>query len=162
MPLAVSTVAADVIRYRHCFRLSRRLFYGGDDVRLVQRLMVLPLGLLMTLSTSAFADQQHAVDPDALASTVAQHVVKQDSDRAALREALARPEVRAVAGKLGVDLERASAAVDTMGGTDLARAADAARQVNQSLVGGASTVVISTTTIIIALLVLIVIILAVK
>jgi hypothetical protein len=131
-------------------------------MRLVQRLMILPLGFMMALSTSAFADQQHAIDRATLATAVSQHVAKQDSDRAALREALARPEVRAVAGRIGVDLDRATAAVDTMSGSDLARAADAARQVNQSLVGGASTVVISTTTIVIALLVLIVIILAVK
>jgi hypothetical protein len=131
-------------------------------MRLVKRLLVLSLGFLMALSTSAFADQQHAIDPSALASTVAQHVAQQDSDRAALHEALARPEVRTVAGKLGIDLDKAAAAVDTMSGPDLARAADQARQVNQSLVGGASTVVISTTTIVIALLVLIVIILAVK
>ena len=85
-------------------------------MRLVKRLLVLPLGFLMALSTSAFADQQHAIDPSALASAVSQHVAKQDSDRAALREALARPEVRAVAGKLGVDLDRAAAAVDTMSG----------------------------------------------
>jgi hypothetical protein len=131
-------------------------------MRLVKRLLVLSLGFLMALSTSAFADQQHAIDPSALASTVAQHVAQQDSDRAALHEALARPEVRTVAGKLGIDVGKAAAAVDTMSGPDLARAADQARQVNQSLVGGASTVVISTTTIVIALLVLIVIILAVK
>lgn len=131
-------------------------------MRLVQRLLVLPLGFLVAFSTSAFAGPQHAIDPGTLTSTVSQHLAKQDSDRAALREALARPEVRTMADKLGVDLSRASAAVDTMNGSDLTRAADAARQVNQSLVGGASTVTISTTTIIIALLVLIVIILAVK
>jgi hypothetical protein len=129
-------------------------------MRLVQRLLVLPLGFLMVLSTSAFAGQQHAVDPSAVASTISQHVAQQDSDRAALREALARPEVRTVASKLGVDLDRAAAAVDTMSGTDLARAADQARQVNRSLVGGASTVVISTTTIIIALLVVLIIVVA--
>jgi len=132
-------------------------------MRLIRRIVVLPLAAVMMLATSAFAgEQQHAVPPAALASALSQHVAQQDADRAALREALARPEVKSAAGTLGVDLERASAAVDTMSGNDLARAADAARHVNQSLVGGASTVVISTTTIIIALLVLIVIILAVK
>jgi hypothetical protein len=61
-----------------------------------------------------------------------------------------------------LDLTRAAAAVDTMNASDLDRAATAARDVNQQLVGGASTVVISTTTIIIVLLVVIIIILAVK
>jgi hypothetical protein len=131
-------------------------------MRLVQRLLILPLGLLVAISTSAYAGPQHAINPGTLTTAVSQHVAQQDADRAALHEALARPEVRTVAGRMGVDLHRATAAVDTMSGADLARAADAARQVNESLVGGASTIVISTTTIIIALLVLIVIILAVK
>ena len=131
-------------------------------MRLFQRILVLPLAALMTLATSAFADQRHAVDPSALAGAVSQHAARQDADRAALREALARPEVRNTAEKLGVDVDRASAAVGTMSGAELSRAADAARQVNASLVGGASTVTISTTTIIIGLLVLIVLILALK
>jgi hypothetical protein len=66
-----------------------------------------------------------------------------------------------MAGRLGLDVARAAATVDTMSGADLARAADAARQVNQQLVGGATTVVITTTTIIIALLVILLIVLAV-
>jgi len=131
-------------------------------MRLFQRILAFPLAALMALATSAFADQRHAVDPAALASTVAAHAAQQDGDRAAIHEALARPEVRSAAAKIGVDVARADAAVNTMNSADLARAAEAARQVNQSLVGGASTVVISTTTIIIGLLVLLVIILAVK
>jgi hypothetical protein len=131
-------------------------------MRLFQRILVLPLAALMALATSAFADQRHAVDPASLAAAVSQHTARQDADRAALHEALARPEVRSAAVKLGVDVDRMASSVDTMNGADLARAAEAARHVNQTLVGGASTVVISTTTIIIGLLVLLVIILAVK
>ena len=79
-----------------------------------------------------------------------------------MREALERPEVQAVASKLGLDLTRATAAVDTMSGADLEKAANAAQQVNDQLVGGASSVVISTTTIIIILLVVILLIVALK
>jgi hypothetical protein len=93
---------------------------------------------------------------------VADRVAAQDADRAAVRDALARPEVRNVAATMGVDLARLTDAVGTMSGADLERAASTARQVNQQLVGGASTVVISTTTIIIALLVVILIVIAVK
>jgi len=127
----------------------------------LRKALVASLILLMMMASPVRADQRHAVDPSQLATVVGQHVAKQDADRAALREALARPEVQAVAGKLGVNLTRATAAVDTMSGTDLNRAADAARQVNQQFIGGASTVVISTTTIIIVLLVVILIIVAV-
>jgi hypothetical protein len=131
-------------------------------MRLVQRALVLPLGLLMALATPVFADGQHVVSPATMAAAVSQRAAQTDAERAEVRTALAQPRVREMAGRLGIDLERADAAVSTMADSDLARAADAARQVNQSLAGGASTVVISTTTIIIALLVLIVIIVAVK
>jgi hypothetical protein len=67
-----------------------------------------------------------------------------------------------MAASMGIDLARANAAVDTVAGAELERAANAARQVNQQLVGGASTIVISTTTIIIILLLVIILIIAVK
>jgi hypothetical protein len=129
-------------------------------MRLVKQLLVLPLALVMVVSTSAFAQQQHAVDPAAIAGAVTQHVASQDADRAAVRDALARPEVRDVASRMGVDLTRIDAAVATMSGADLQQAATAAQQVNSALVGGASTVVISTTTIIIALLIVLIIVVA--
>ncbi len=131
-------------------------------MRLVKQLLVLPLSLVMAMSTSALAQQQHAVDPGAIAGVVSQHIAAQDADRAAVRDALARPEVREVASHMGVDLTRVDASVATMTGADLQQAASAARQVNSSLVGGASTIVISTTTVIIALLVIILIVIAVK
>jgi predicted outer membrane protein len=117
--------------------------------------------LVLALSASAFAQERHAVDPAALANSVTQHVAEQDASRAAIHEALARPEVREMAGRAGIDLDRVDKSVDTLTGESLDRMASAARDVNQALVGGASTVVISTTTIIIALLVIIIIILAV-
>ena len=131
-------------------------------MRLITQLLVFPLCLLMVMTTSVWAQQQHAVDPGAIAGTVVQHVATQDADRAAVRDALARPEVREMATHMGVDLTRANAAVATMSSADLQQAAAAARQINSSFVGGASTIVISTTTIIIALLIIIIIIIAAK
>jgi hypothetical protein len=127
----------------------------------VRQFLVFPLVALM-MASSAYAEQQHIVTPNQLAATVADHVAAQDANRAAVHEALARPEVQAMASSLGVDLARAAAAVDTMSGADLQRAADAAQQVNQQLVGGASTVVISTTTIIIVLLLIIILVIVLK
>lgn len=128
----------------------------------VQKLVTFVIVVLMAIPSSVFADGRHVVDPATLAAILAQHVDQQDSLRAEVREALARPEVRDLAGRMGLDVNRAAATVDALAGADLDRAASAARQVNQQLVGGASTVVISTTTIIIALLVLIVLIVALK
>ena len=65
-----------------------------------------------------------------------------------------------MAGRSGVDIDRAAASIDTLDSSSLARAAESARQVNQALVGGASTVTISTTTIIIVLLIIILILVA--
>ena len=79
-----------------------------------------------------------------------------------MHEALARPEVQQIASSIGLDLTRATAAIDTMDAQDLERAASAARDVNQQLVGGASTVGISTTTIIIILLLIIILVVALK
>ena len=126
----------------------------------VRQLLVLPLVLLTMTAGSAFADQRHIVPPAQVASTMAARVAAQDADRAAVREALARPEVQRVAASMGMDQNQMNAAVDTMNAAQLAQAASSARQVNEQLVGGASTIVISTTTIIIALLIVIIIIIA--
>lgn len=124
----------------------------------VRTILLFPLLALMMATSSAFAGQQHVVAPSQLAAAVADSVAKDDANRAAVHEALARPEVQRVASSMGMDLTRAAAAVDTLPAGDLERAASAARDVNQQLVGGASTIVISTTTIIIVLLVIILIV----
>jgi hypothetical protein len=134
----------------------------GVSMPTLRRILVLPFALLVLASTSAFAGQQHIVAPGQLASTVSDQVAKQDADRAAVHEALARPEVRNVVSSMRVDLDRITAVVDTMSGTELAQAGNAARQVNEQLVGGASTVVISTTTIILVLLLIIILVLVLR
>src|SRR5690606_12323361 len=100
----------------------------------------------------AGAQVRHAVDPSHLADVVAAHAAGDEADRAAVREAVERTEVREIAARLGVDAAALDRAVGLLGGEDLGRAADAARQVNEGLVGGQSAVVLSTTTIIIILL----------
>jgi len=131
------------------------------SMRLFSKLVIGPLVLIAALSSAAVAQDRHAVSPAALAAVVNQHVATQDAGRAAIHEALGRPEVRELAHRAGVDLQRIDAAVNTISGTDLDRTAAAAQQVNQALTGG-SNITISTTTVIIALLVLILIIVAVN
>lgn len=125
-----------------------------------RRLITGPLIFILTLSASAVAQERHAVAPEELAKTVADRVARQNADRAAVREALARPEVRSVAASAGIDIDGLAVSVDTLSPSVVERAAGPARQVNQALVGGASTVTISTTTIIIALLIIILIVVA--
>jgi hypothetical protein len=120
------------------------------------------LAVVMMAPGGVAAAQQHIVAPDVIAAATAQRASAQDADRAAIRAALARPEVQSTAARLGVNINRLDGAVATLKGADLERAASTARRVNDQLVGGASTVTISTTTIIIALLVIILIIVAVN
>ena len=143
-------------------------------MRTIRQLLVFPLVLVTAMAAPAFADLsrqsadgatadvQHLVAPGQLTATVTDRVAAQDASRAAIREALARPEVRDVATSMHLDLSRAAAAIETLAGADLEQAANAARTVNEQLVGGASTVVISTTTIIIVLLLVIILIIAIK
>ena len=131
-------------------------------MRIVRQLLALLLIVLTIPAGSAFADPQHIVDPSQLATAVAQRVATQDADRAAVRDMLARREVRDLVTELGLDMTRMTAAVDALSGADLERAAANARLVDQQLVGGASTITLSTTTIIIILLVLILLIVALR
>jgi hypothetical protein len=117
---------------------------------------------LLTVRTTSAEPPRHMVDLQHLRQAALEHASSQESDRAAVRDALCRPEVQEVAGRLGVNLDRAMARIETMDGIDLQRAAAAAREADRTLVGGASTVTLSTTTIIIALLVIILIVVAVK
>jgi len=137
-------------------------------MRTVRSIVAAPLVLILTLSAPVFAQDRHVVSPSTLSQTLAAYVAQQDAERAEIHAALNRPEVRQMAEKSGIDLDRVNASVDTLSGNSLTEVAAAAQRVNhselvnQSLVGGASTIVISTTTIIIALLVIILIVVAVN
>jgi hypothetical protein len=101
--------------------------------------------------------QVHVADQRALDAAVQQHVNAVDQDRETVRQFLQRGDVKAVAGKYGIDMRRAETAVVTLDAADLASVAAQARQADPALAGGASTVTISTTTIIIGVLVLLLI-----
>ena len=131
-------------------------------MQLLRGCLVVLLVCCLTFSIPISAQERHVVDPGMLAQIITEHAAERDADRATVREALSRPEVRRVATLLGVDAERLQASVGRLSGPDLQRASARAREVNQALSGGATTVVISTTTIIIILLVVILIIVAVK
>ena len=130
-------------------------------MRLLRDCLVGLLVLLTALSSSVHAQNRHVVRPADIAAAVDAHVARQNADRAAIREALERPEVRDMAMRIGIDLDHVTASIGTLSGPDLVEVAGTARQVNDTLAGG-SSVTLSTTTIIIVLLALILIIVAVK
>jgi hypothetical protein len=124
------------------------------------------LVLVILLSTliavpRAQAQSQHTATQSAMDAAVQQHVASVASDRDDVLRVLNLPQVKAVAGRAGLDLRKATNAVASLEGEHLGAVAAQARQVEQSLAGGQSKIVISTTMIIIALLVLILIIVAV-
>lgn len=119
---------------------------------------LLVAALTAAAPSRAFAQGSTAPDARALAAVVAGHAAQQSSDRRAIRQALARPEVREVADRVGVDVHRLSATIETLDEGDLALAAARARQVDARLDAPASEhngshVTTSTAAVIIALLI---------
>jgi hypothetical protein len=102
--------------------------------------------------------QDHVIGQSTLDKAVQQRVTREQADRDAILSLLQRAEVREVAARAGLSLDKAQTGVSTLQGSDLQQAASQARQVQNDLAGGASTIVISTTTIIIILLLVILIV----
>ena len=122
------------------------------------------LAILLTLAAAAprlYAQSPHVASEAALDAAIQQHLDQTGAQREAVLRVLERDEVKAVAGRAGIDLTTAATAVSTMQGDQLAAAAAQAVQVEQALAGGQSKLVISTTTIIIILLVIILLIVAI-
>jgi hypothetical protein len=102
--------------------------------------------------------QDHVIGKSALDQAVQRRVTSEQADRDAILSLLQRAEVREVAARAGLSLDKAQAAVSTLQGRDLQQAASQARQVQNDLAGGASNIVISTTTVIIVLLLVLLIV----
>lgn len=101
------------------------------------------------------ASSAHVLDAPEIQSHFDQKLQREDSDRAAIRELLARPDVRRVAGSAGLDLRRAETAVGVLSGPELARLAAQARDVNSRLAGG-ETITMTWTMVIIIVVALVV------
>jgi hypothetical protein len=102
----------------------------------------------------------HIAGQTVLDAAIQEHARATDQDRETVRSFLERADVRAIAGKYGVDMRRAESAVAAMDASEVANIASQARAANDTLAGGQGSVTISTTAIIIGLLVLILLIVA--
>jgi methionine-rich copper-binding protein CopC len=129
-------------------------------MRIVRRSLAVCLAVL--LMAPAAGAQDHVISKSALDKAVQERVSEEQADREAIVSLLQRSEVRDIAAKAGLSLDKAQAAVSTLQGKDLQTAAQQARQVENDLAGGSTTVVISTTTIIIVLLIVILIVVIAK
>jgi hypothetical protein len=103
------------------------------------------------------AEPDHIVTGTEIQSQIDQKIQSEASDRQAIRELLARPEVRRVAGSAGLNLKKADAAVGVLSGPELARLATQARQANSDIVGG-KTITMTWTMVIIVVVALVVLI----
>ena len=125
-------------------------------MHMFRRILVTILAVMLA-APAAWAQQTHVINKAALDQAVQQRVSQEQADRETLRSFLRNPQVKSVAAKAGLPIERAEAAVSTLQGDELRQAAGQARAVDQDLAGGDS-IVISTTTIIIILLIVILIV----
>lgn len=116
---------------------------------------------ILIAAPAAIAQPAHAATPSAIDQALQQHVDAVNADRALVQRLLERPDVRALAAEIGLDIRRAQSAVATLDGDQLDRLAAQARHAEQALAGGqrSGSVTISYTLIIIGLLVLILLIL---
>ncbi len=107
---------------------------------------------------SAWAQQLHVADAGALKAAVAKKVAADDADRQAILKVLAHPQVRDVAGRFGLTVQKAETAIAQLSGAELAEIAQPARTLNAELTGGQNVIVISVTTLL--LIIIIVLLLA--
>ena len=125
-------------------------------MKIVRRSLAACLAVL--LIAPVVSAQDHVINKSALDQAVQQRVAQEQTDREVIISLLHREDVREIASKAGLSVEKAEAAASTLHGKDLAAVASQARQVQDNLAGGSSTIVISTTTIIIVLLIIILIV----
>lgn len=100
--------------------------------------------------------QGHVVGANEIQARIDEQIGQADADRQAIQSLLQREDVRQIAGSVGLDLERASAAAGVLSGSALEELAAQARAVNADIAGGSDTIVISATTLIIILLIIII------
>jgi hypothetical protein len=121
-------------------------------MRLVRRVLAVCLAILI-VAPSAGA-QDHVIGISALEKAVQQRVSREQADREVILSLLQRQDVRDIAGKAGLSVDKARTAVSMLQGNDLQQIAQQARAVQDDIAGGGN-VTVSTTTIIIVLLLLI-------
>jgi hypothetical protein len=130
-------------------------------MRIPNRLVTLFLLPAFLVTTTAFAQQSRVVDAALMNEALAQKATSESAQRDLVRRVLDRSDARELAARMGLSVERAGSAVQTLSSAELATLAQHATAVEaNALAGGAgNTIVISLTT---ALLILIIVILLVK
>jgi hypothetical protein len=128
----------------------------------LHRAVVVFISIGVTWPPSPVLAGQHVLDSTQLATILSEEANTSTAQRAAVHDALTRPQVRRVASALGIDIRTLNATVEALGGNDLDKAAHLARQINSQGVPGPSSITVSTTTIVVVLLLLILVVVTLK
>jgi hypothetical protein len=123
------------------------------------KLVALALLPMFLISSPALAQQARVVDDAAMSQALAGKADAEQAQRELVRRVLDRNDAREMAARLGLSVERADAAVATLGTAELTTLAGHAAGVESAALAGGSTIVISTVSL---LLILIIVILLVK
>jgi hypothetical protein len=124
-------------------------------MRAVNKALALVLIAFFSVASPALAQQAHVVDRAAMDQAIAEKVNRDAADRDLVLRVLDRSEVRELAARMGVSVERAEAAVATLDGAELRELAAQAGVVESALVGGQNVIVISVTTLLLLLILIV-------
>jgi hypothetical protein len=133
--------------------------HGGSIVRFMKTAAFL-VAFVVSNANAAPVDtsEPHVAGRADLQAAIATRDADEAGQRATLQALLSRPEVRRLAERAGLDLERAQAKAALLEGDELARLASQARIADAQLAGGDALVIGSTTVIIILLIVILILV----
>ena len=125
-------------------------------MRIPKQIVTLFLLPAFLISTPAFAQQPRVVDAALMNQALTQKAASETAQRDLVRRVLDRSDARELAARMGLTVERAGSAVQTLSGAELNTLAQHASAVEaNALAGGANTVVISVTTLLLVLIIVI-------
>ena len=125
-------------------------------MRIPKQIVTLFLLPAFLISTPAFAQQPRVVDAALMNQALVQKAASETAQRDLVRRVLDRSDARELAARMGLSVERAGSAVQTLSSAELNTLAQHASAVEaNALAGGANTVVISVTTLLLVLIIVI-------
>jgi len=129
-------------------------------MRSITKILAAGLAALTCLQAVPARAEQGVVGTADLDQALRARVASESASRDTIKQLLARDEVREVAGRAGLDLKRANAAVDTLQGSELQQMAARAAAADVALAGGRNGTI--TISFVALLLIIIIVILLVK
>jgi hypothetical protein len=121
------------------------------------RVLTVCLTLFALASSSPAWAGQHIADRTAQQQAIAQKDARDAAARQTIVTAIQRPDVKALAGKMGVDLAAAESAAKTLPADQANELAQQLLGVDPDLAGGVNTITISLTTLLLVIIIIVLI-----